>query len=207
MERLAHAEPDTAPVASAAALDAPLVVTYIGNLEPYQGIDLLLESVRLALPRTSSLRLVIIGGTARDVARYQARCGQLGILEHVRFLGPRPLRELGEHLEAADVVVSPRLQGHNTPMKIYSYLHSGKALVATDLPTHTQVLDARVAMLSAPTPPAFADALVQVLEDADLRRRLGQAGRRLVEERFTYRAFRDRLNGLMDWLQTEAGPR
>ena len=44
-------------------------------------------------------------------------------------------------LLAADVLVSPRLKGLNTPMKIYSYLDSGSAVLATRLRTHTQVLD------------------------------------------------------------------
>ena len=58
----------------------------------------------------------------------------------------RVARLLGE----ADVLVSPRLKGLNTPMKIYSYLDSGTAVLATRLRTHTQVLDDRTAYLVDP---------------------------------------------------------
>ena len=180
------------------------VVMYVGSLEPYQGIDLLLNAFARVVERTDRADLVIVGGAARDIHAYRGECHRLGIAGRVEFRGPRPIRELAAQLAEADVVVSPRLRGNNTPMKLYSYLHSGRALVATDLPTHTQVIDARVAMLAPPEPDAFASALLRVILDHELRSRLGAAGRRLVEARFTYRAFRERLNGLLDWLETEA---
>jgi glycosyltransferase involved in cell wall biosynthesis len=182
---------------------AGLVVMYIGNLEPYQGIDLLLQSFARVIARTDRADLVIVGGAARDIEAYRGECRRLDIADRVHLVGPRPIGELAAHLAEADVVVSPRLRGNNTPMKLYSYLHSGRAVVATDLPTHTQVIDRQVAMLARPEPDAFAGALLSVILDADLRARLGDAGRRLVEERFTYRAFRERLNGLLDWLEAE----
>ena len=52
--------------------------------------------------------------------------------------------------QACDILVSPRIRGTNTPLKIYSYLRSGKPIVATDLLTHTQVLSPDVARLVAP---------------------------------------------------------
>jgi glycosyltransferase involved in cell wall biosynthesis len=183
--------------------EALVVVMYVGNLEPYQGIDLLLESFARVAGRTDA-RLVIVGGAARDIHRYQEACRRLRIAARVHFRGPRPIGELAAHLEAADVLVSPRLRGNNTPMKLYSYLHSGKALVATDLPTHTQVVDGTVALLAPPEPEAFAGALLRVILDDELRSRLGAAGHRFAEERFTYRAFRERLNGLLDRLERQA---
>lgn len=87
-------------------------------------------------------------------------------------------------LSAADVLVSPRIEGLNTPMKIYNYLQSGRPLVATDLPTHTQVLDGDVAVLCAPSPGSFAEAIVSILRDPEKGARLGEAGRRYVEKNF-----------------------
>jgi glycosyltransferase involved in cell wall biosynthesis len=180
-----------------------LVVMYVGNFEPYQGIDLLLESFALVRERTDAVDLVLIGGTALDVQKYRAKSDGLGIARNVHFLGPRPVDRLAESLAAADILVSPRITGTNTPMKLYSYLHSGKPLVATALPTHTQVADSRVAMLAEPTAPAFADAMLHLIEDEALRRRQGAAARQFIEERFTFPLFRERFGGLLDWLQAE----
>src|SRR5262249_8651565 len=105
------------------------VVLYAGNLESYQGIDLLLEAFAYTLTRVPAAELVIIGGARGDRPRYHERAAGLGIAAHVHLLGPRPVATLGAYLEQATVVVSPRIRGLNTPMKIYSYLDSGTPLL------------------------------------------------------------------------------
>ena len=59
----------------------------------------------------------------------------------------------------ADVLVSPRTKGANTPMKVYSYLDSGVAVLATRLPTHTQVMNDETALLAEPTPEDFSSVV------------------------------------------------
>ena len=66
------------------------------------------------------------------------------------LLGQKRSREIPYYLQAADVLVSPRILGTNIPLKIYSYLASGVPVVATDLPTHTQSVSADIAILAAP---------------------------------------------------------
>jgi len=165
------------------------IVMYVGNLERYQGIDLLLESFALAHRRRPDARLVVIGGAAASVHTYQAQARRLQLDSAALFLGPRPVGQLGDYLAAADLVVSPRVLGRNTPMKIYSYLGAGKAILATDLPTHTQVLDAGIAMLAAPSPVPFAEAMLRLLEDASLRQRLGHAAQHAATARHSYDVF------------------
>jgi glycosyltransferase involved in cell wall biosynthesis len=177
-----------------------LVLMYVGNLEFYQGIDLLLQSFVLVLKKTDLAELVIIGGEASDIKTYQIQSLHLGIARKVQFLGPKPVEQLSEYLA---ILLSPRIKGRNTPMKLYSYLHSGKPVVATALSTHTQVLDSRVAMLVRPTPEAFANGILQLIEDPKLRSELGESGKKLVEEKFSYHAFREKLIGLFNWLETE----
>ena len=61
---------------------------YVGNLERYQGIDLLLEGFRHTLRRVPSASLVIVGGREDDIHRYRGMADRLGILSRVHFLGP-----------------------------------------------------------------------------------------------------------------------
>jgi glycosyltransferase involved in cell wall biosynthesis len=86
--------------------------------------------------------------------------------------------------------------GANTPMKIYSYLDSGRPILATDLPMHTQVLDREVAVLAPPHAPPFAAAMARLMRDAALRARLGAAARRLARARYRYPAFRQAVDAL-----------
>ena len=180
-----------------------LLLMYIGNLAVYQGIDLLLESFALVLKKTDRVDLVIIGGEATDIQKYQKKSHHLGIYQKVHFLGPKSTEYLAWYLSEADILVSPRIKGKNTPMKLYSYLHSGKALLATNLQTHTQILDSKVAMLVEPAPEIFSKGMLRLIEDNALRLELGMAGKRLVGERFSYAIFHAKLNGLFDWLKME----
>ncbi|NDC38302.1 MAG: glycosyltransferase [Proteobacteria bacterium] len=170
-----------------------LVLLYIGNLERYQGIDLLLESFARIADRLPHATIVIIGGRPEHIQHYSSRCTALGIASRVTFLGPRPVSSLGSYLQQADILLSPRIKGSNTPMKVYSYLHSGKALVATDLPTHTQVMNDAISFLGAPTPDGFSAALARAVSSPDLRASIGAAARQYAEQRYTFPIFSKRL--------------
>jgi glycosyltransferase involved in cell wall biosynthesis len=180
-----------------------LIVMYVGNLEAYQGIDLLIESFALALREINRADLVIIGGTVSDIQKYKSKSSALGIEDKVHFLGPKPVESLSNYLSQADILASPRIKGGNTPMKLYSYLHSGKAVLATDLPTHTQILDSCVALLSAPFPGEFSKGMLSLMQNSPLRLQLGKAGKKLVEEKYSYESFKKELNNLYDWLEVK----
>ncbi|HVG07431.1 MAG TPA: glycosyltransferase family 4 protein, partial [Thermoanaerobaculia bacterium] len=159
----------------------------------YQGIDLLLASFARALAEVPRARLVVVGGEEERIAHYQGEAARLGIAGHVHFAGPRPLEELGDCLRQATVLVSPRVHGTNTPMKVYSYLDSGRPLLATRLPTHTQVLDDEVALLADPTPEAMGKGIARLLQDEVLRERLAANARRFAQAELTPEAFRRKL--------------
>jgi glycosyltransferase involved in cell wall biosynthesis len=177
------------------------VAMYVGNLEHYQGIDLLLEGFRHTLNQVQEARLVIVGGQAEDIARYGARAAALGIRQAVHFLGPKPVSALGDLLREADVLVSPRLKGLNTPMKIYSYLDSGTAVLATRLRTHTQVLDDRTAYLVDPEPLALGTGLATLLKDDSLREGLAARAKDHVQREFTPEAARRKLEAFYSTIE------
>ena len=165
---------------------------YVGNLERYQGIDLLLD----ALSRISAdcaFSMVIIGGNSADVAQCTERATKLGLDQRVWFLGPRPVAHLGAYLAQADVLVSPRILGQNTPMKVYSYMQSGRAILATDIRSHTQALDETCAELVAPEAAALAAGLERLARDPRRREALGVAARAKAEMEYSIDAYRDRL--------------
>ena len=183
------------------------IVLYVGNLEPYQGIDLLLDGFAHAARHEVGARLVIIGGAPVHITKYTAHAVRLGIAERVHLLGPRPLQQLGAYLRQADVLVSPRISGTNTPMKIFSYLASGRAVLATRLLTHTQVLDEEIALLVDPEPTALGEGLVRLLRDETLRHRLGALAQARVWNEYTRGAFERKLNDFYDALRPRLATR
>lgn len=168
------------------------VALYVGNLEAYQGVALLLEAMALLVPADRPV-LIVIGGDQGAVEQHRLLADRLGIGADVRLLGPRPLGALGAYLPMADILCSPRVKGRNTPMKIFSYMASGRAILATDIESHRQVLDEDSAMLVAPDARSMAAGLHRLKEDAACRARLGDAARRKALLEYSHAAFERRL--------------
>lgn len=196
---LLGAESDgTAPDLHPPGWEGDPLVLYAGNLQAYQGIGLLLAGFARMLAEVPAAKLVVVGGTPGEIERYRGEAARLGIAPSVHFAGPRPVESLGACLRRATVLVSPRITGTNTPMKVYSYLDSSRPLLATRLPTHTQVLDDRVSLLVEPEPAAMGEGLARLLRDGELRARLAVNARSLAQKEFTPEAFRRKLLGFYD---------
>jgi glycosyltransferase involved in cell wall biosynthesis len=174
------------------------IVLYVGNLQAYQGIDLLLAGFARALPEVPAAKLVVVGGSPEEIEHYRREAERLGITSSACFAGPRPVESLGACLHRATVLVSPRVTGANTPMKVYSYLDSGRPLLATRLPTHTQVLHDGIALLVDPGPVAMGEGLARLLRDPDLQERLAIDARAYAQRELTPEAFRRKLLGFYD---------
>jgi glycosyltransferase involved in cell wall biosynthesis len=168
--------------------DAPMVL-YTGTFEAYQGLDLLFASARLVLDRRPDTRFVLAGGRPDQVAAAKADAARAGLGEAVIFAGQRPAEEIPAFLDAADLLVSPRSSGTNTPLKIYQYLRSGRAIVATRLLTHTQVLDDSVSILTEPTPEGFAAGMLAAIDDPGMARGVGERARHLANTKYSYEAY------------------
>ena len=124
----------------------------------------------------------------------------MGIQDSVHLVGPRPAEEMQVWMELSDALVSPRSEGDNTPLKIYSYMSSLKPIVATKRRTHTQVLNDSNAFLAEPVPEAFGKALHEALYDEALARGKSEAAKRLVESQYSYACFKERLLQAYDYI-------
>ncbi len=180
------------------------MIMYVGNLEFYQGIDLLLEAFSyLVREQKVSASLVIIGGDQESIFKYSQLASRLGIDDSVYLIGTRPLKTLSSYLSQADILVSPRLKGINTPMKLFSYLHSGKPTLVTNLITHTQVVEHNTAYLVEPNPESVSQGLITLLNDQKLREQLGSAGKHLIETSYSRDAFAQKFDRAISWLERE----
>ena len=142
-------------------------ILYTGNFHQYQGIDLLLDSIQ-ELKKQGGLdcQLLLVGGgdgEREKVEFYKEMCRTKGIADSVIFCGEFPPETMSVFIEKSDVLVSSRITGNNIPLKIYTYLASGKLLVATNIASHTQVLHSGNCLLAEPDPAAFARELQRAL--------------------------------------------
>jgi glycosyltransferase involved in cell wall biosynthesis len=142
--------------------------------------------------------LVLVGGSPQQIAKVRDRAAQLDIGERVVLAGQRPAEEMPEWMALGDMLVSPRLHGSNTPLKLFSYMWSAVPIVATDLPTHTQVLSAAEAVLRPATAEGLADGMLDVLRDPAHFASLGAAARARVARDYSREAFRRKLLAAYD---------
>ncbi|HEV7714114.1 MAG TPA: glycosyltransferase [Steroidobacteraceae bacterium] len=141
------------------------VVLYAGSFVELQALDLLIDAVPLVLSRVENVTFLLVGGSEPEIVKLRQQAERLGVANHVIFELSRPQSEMPMYLAAADAVVSPRVQGINPPGKLFSYLASGRPVVATNTLVHNQLLDDRCAILTAPNAAGIADGLVTALTD------------------------------------------
>ncbi len=166
------------------------IILYAGNFEPYQGIPLLIEAVA---KMTDPAVLLIVGGSKNDHETARRQAAGLGIGSNLVFVEKVPPSQVALYISLADVLVSPRLSGTNTPLKIYSFLKSGKPLVATKLWTHTQVLDERIAVLVAPEPAGLAEGLAFALSSREAGAR-ARAALEMARREYVYPSYLEKIS-------------
>jgi glycosyltransferase involved in cell wall biosynthesis len=147
-------------------------VGYTGHLYSGRGIDLLL---RLALLRPK-FRFVVVGGEPEAAERWRQEARSAGAA-NLEFLGFVANAELPRYQSACDVLVMPsqrHISGSSggdigsvaSPMKVFEYLATGRAILASDLPVFREVLSEANAVLA---PPEDADAWALALDDLSAR--------------------------------------
>ena len=197
-------EADVRELRQALGLDSEAVVLYTGTLEPYQGLDLLVAAAPEVVHAVPAIRFVIVGGSQEQIEALQRSTKQHEVQSSFTFVPAVPPSEVFRYHRLADVLVTTRSRGTNTPLKIYQYLRAGRPIVATDIRSHTQVLSPETAQLVSPTPADIAKGLVAVLSDRSRAGRLAGAAARLAETEYSQEAYMSRLEELLD--QMPIGP-
>ena len=176
-------------------LDLPSerLIVYTGNFDRRQGVENLIEAMPLVLARHPGSMLLLVGGEPQQVERLRQLAARSGVGSAVRLIGKRPVEQMPEFMAMASVLASPRLEPYVTPLKIYAYMASGRPIVATDLPTHTDVLDLNSSILAQPDPQGMADGIIRALNEPARSARLGLRARQLIQSEHTYEAFKSKL--------------
>jgi glycosyltransferase involved in cell wall biosynthesis len=191
----------------ALGLDSARPIIYTGTFEPYQGLDLLIESANLVVARFPKARFLLVGGNNQQIDQLKSVVQARGLDEVVTFTGIVPPQTALDYLDLAEVLVSPRTEGTSVPLKIYSYLHAGKPIVATDLPAHTQILEDGVALLVKPTSEAIAEGICFYLADPDCGRKMGADALALAQQKYSYETYVARVENIYQKLGLTADSR
>jgi len=168
--------------------DRPTVM-YVGRLVPRKGVDTLVEAFAL-LPGRLDARLVIVGGEpggSPEADRLSTLARELGVAKRVAFAGSRPQGELYRYYGAADAAVTvPHYEPFGmTPLEAMACATPVVGACVGGI--KTSVADGETGYLVPPRDPeALAGRLSLLLSDPALRRRMGHAARRRIEDHYTW---------------------
>jgi len=188
------------PAAVAAAERPPtvgedaFVVGYVGAFVPYHRLDRLIEAAAEMAGEHPHVRWLLVGdGVERP--RVEALIERLGLRE--KFWLPGAVRHelVPAYVKAMDAAALPSSERFNSPMKLFEYMAMGRPVVVPDKPAIREVIrDGINGILFRPDDPkALKTALERVLNDADLRRRLGERARADVLAHHTWRRAAERI--------------
>ncbi|PID59201.1 MAG: hypothetical protein CR986_06910 [Ignavibacteriae bacterium] len=176
------------------------LLVYAGTLEKYQGIDILINSMKFVIEENSKVKLLIAGGTKEQVDEFSKLSNSLSLNDYIKFTGRVPQKYAKEFNAKADTLLSPRSDGTNTPLKIYEQLASGKPLVATEIYSHTQVLTDDVAFLVKPNPKDMAKGILLSINNKELAREKAANALNLYESDYSRTVYTSKLKRLLESL-------
>jgi glycosyltransferase involved in cell wall biosynthesis len=168
------------------------LVGYVGVMGKQEGIDLLLESIRY-LVKTKKRKDIhfglVGGGTSLEEMRELAVA--LGVDDYVTFTGRVPDDELLAMLNTADVCVNPDVANEmndiSTMNKIMEYMALGKPIVQFDLAEGRYSAQQASLYAARNDPVDFARKILELVENEEKRRAMGEYGRRRVLEELEWR--------------------
>lgn len=179
------------------------VVLYAGNFEHYQGLSLLIEAIPDIISAVPDVKILLVGKTASDRLEPAGKVAALQQQGRLIIVNRQPREKVLNYLSIADVLVSPRLQGDNAPLKLFTYMAARKAVVATDIKAHHDLLADDRGLLVDKTPYALAEGVIKLLTNDTLRSALAQKASDYVNLHNHDSAFAERLNSLLDIARRE----
>jgi len=170
------------------------LVGMIAGFRAMKGHEIALDAVRRLASRGVRPGLVLIGRGATE-AGVRDSVRRAGLEAQVTIAGFAT--DLPAAMATFDIALYVPLESDGMSRVVFEYLAAGRALIATRVGVVPEILkDGEHALLvPAGDAEALAGAMSRLLADAPLRRRLGEAGRRLVEERYSGARLAEALEG------------
>jgi glycosyltransferase involved in cell wall biosynthesis/GT2 family glycosyltransferase len=174
----------------------PPTILSVARLIEAKGLPYLFEACRMLHESGYRFRCEIVGAPelplyVNDYIEIMSLHRRLGIGDYVELLGPMPFSRVLERYAQADLFVLPCVvakDGSNdiTPNSLLEAMAMRLPVVSTTITAIGELVTDGVSGLLVPSkdPVALREAIARVIDDPDLRRRLGENARKRVEERF-----------------------
>ena len=165
-----------------------VIIGYIGSIVSYEGLDLLMEALPQVKAATNTPFRVLIVGDGAYMERVQNACKANELDDVVTFTGRVPHEEVESYYSLVDIAPFPRLPLPVTelvsPLKPFEAMAMEKAVIASDVHALTEIVqhDVTGLLFEKGNGSSLAEALVRLIDDSDLRNRLGGTARSWVQD-------------------------
>jgi glycosyltransferase involved in cell wall biosynthesis len=169
-----------------------LYVCFVGNLAPWQGLEYLIKAAPLVLSRFPECRFLIVGdGIMKNELLRLSR--ELGVEDRFIFTGVVAYDRVPVYINASDVCAAPFILARNakiglSPLKLYEYMACGRPVVASDISGVSDLLIVSNGGLPVlpENPKALSEAILKLLENQDLRSKMGLKGLSYVTDNYSW---------------------
>jgi len=167
------------------------VIGFVGNLAPWQGGDILIESALCLLSRMEDLKFLIVGDGVMK-PRLLARVTEQGLGRAFIFTGMMSYETVPVLINVADICVAPFIARRNketgvSPLKVFEYLACGKPVIASRIDGLEVIERTGVGILVEPQDSADLErALLKLLNDPQLCKEMGRRGLEVAREEFSW---------------------
>ena len=197
-----------APAAEVAKRDLGLVghtvLGFIGFVRPWHGLEQIIDWLAsAAIPDL----VLAVAGNGPAIPELTERAQARGVADRVRFLGVVERAEVPAVLAAFDIALQPAVVDYASPLKLFEYMASGKAILAPSSPNIREILtDGQDALLG--TADDLTDRLQRLVDDPELRGSLGRSAlETLLGRDLTWDRNAARVEAIGDSLRRRSGAR
>ncbi|GFO52995.1 glycoside hydrolase [Geomonas sp. Red276] len=178
------------------------VVSYLGLLNSYQGVDLLLEAAADLKNQGAKIHFLVMGFPEE---RYKEMAAEMGIEDIVTFTGRIPYDQAPLYLSAGDLAVSPKISLTEANGKLFNYMACGLPTVAFDTPVNREILGDAGYYAKLGDVASLSGAIGRVAGDRELREELAYLGRERAIREHSWEARGKALVGVYRRLYNHKG--
>ena len=185
-----------------ASAGEPITILFTGVLVPSKGVKVLLEAFKMIVEAGAQARLELMGKWGDDLFRRECEgyVATNNLQDRIRFLGVKRDHEKNEHFAGCDIFCFPSyFEAESFGLVLVEAMQFAKPVVTTQWRGIPSVAQDGINGFTVPVQdaPAVAEKLMRLINDAGLRDRMGQDGRRIFEERFTLERFHENMENAL----------
>jgi len=168
--------------------EGEILIVFIGNLAPWQGIEYLIRVAPLLLKEKKNVRFLIVGeGIWKDKLEMSVK--KLGLSDHFTFTGMVDYDQIPAYINIADICVLPKrhLKSGYSPIKLYEYMACGKPIISSQAEGLEFIEEEGIGRVIDPeNTVSFKEALKDLIQDQKKREAMGERALFVARKRFDW---------------------